>query len=86
MTPIFKVPGMAVRIQSIAATIQPDGSLKLERRLRLKRPARAVVTVWVDSDEGAADVTSARLSQTALAKDWLRAEEDAAWAHLQPGG
>ncbi len=85
MTPIFTVPGMAVRIQSIAATIQPDGSLKLKRRLRLKRPARAVVTVWVDSDEGAADDSSARLSQPALAKDWLRAEEDAAWAHLQPG-
>ena len=25
-----------------------------------------------------------RLSEDALAKDWLRPEEDEAWAHLQP--
>ena len=25
------------------------------------------------------------LSQSALAGEWLKAEEDAAWAHLQPG-
>ncbi len=25
-----------------------------------------------------------RLSETSLAEDWLRPEEDAAWAHLQP--
>jgi hypothetical protein len=85
MPPIFIVPGMTARLQSFAATIQPDGSVKLRRRLRLKHPARAVVTVLLDSDEGAADLSSARLSQPALAKDWLRAEEDAAWAHLQPG-
>ena len=85
MTPISTVPGMAARFQRIEATIQTDGTLKLKHRLRLKRPARAVITVWVDSDGGAADVSSFRLSQPALAKDWLRAEEDAAWAHLQPG-
>ena len=26
-----------------------------------------------------------RLSEDALAKDWLRPEEDEAWVHLQPG-
>jgi hypothetical protein len=25
------------------------------------------------------------LAEPALAEDWLRPEEDAAWAHLQPG-
>ena len=79
------VPGMPARLQSIEATVQPDGSVKLKRRLRLQRPARAIVTVLVESELGAADVSSARLSQPALARDWLRPEEDAAWAHLQPG-
>lgn len=27
---------------------------------------------------------SALLSESALAEDWLKPEEDAAWAHLQP--
>jgi hypothetical protein len=85
MSHVSIVLGMAARLQSIEATIRPDGSVILKRRLRLKRPARAMVTVLVDSDEGAADVSSARLSQPALARDWLRAEEAAAWAHLQPG-
>jgi hypothetical protein len=85
MSSVFIVPGMAARLKSFAATIQPDGSVKLQRRLRLKHPARAVVTVLLDSDEGAADLSSAHLSQPALARDWLRAEEDAAWAHLQQG-
>ena len=26
-----------------------------------------------------------RLSEDALAEDWLRPEEDEAWVHLQPG-
>ncbi len=28
---------------------------------------------------------AALLAQQALAQDWLRREEDEAWAHLQPG-
>ena len=28
---------------------------------------------------------AALLSEAALAEDWNRPEEDAAWAHLQPG-
>lgn len=27
----------------------------------------------------------ALMAESALAKDWLNPEEDAAWAHLQPG-
>ncbi|MCW5547748.1 MAG: hypothetical protein KIT44_02195 [Opitutaceae bacterium] len=76
---------MPPTLQSIEATVQPDGSVRLKRRLRLKRPAKAVLTVLVDSGSPAADHSSAKLSQASLAKDWLRTEEDAAWAHLQPG-
>jgi hypothetical protein len=35
--------------------------------------------------ESDADYESFQLSETALAEDWLRPEEDEAWLHLQPG-
>jgi hypothetical protein len=76
---------MPPTLQSIEATVQPDGSVRLKRRLRLKKPAKAVLTVLVESSRPTADLSGAKLSQTSLAKDWLRSEEDAAWAHLQPG-
>ncbi|MDE2005168.1 MAG: hypothetical protein KGI51_01275 [Rhodospirillales bacterium] len=45
-----------------------------------KLPAgRALLTLLAPLDDGLA------LAEPALAEDWLRPEEDAAWAHLQPG-
>ncbi len=41
---------------------------------------RALLT-WQTS----AEYETMLLSEAALAVDWLRPEEDAAWAHLQPG-
>jgi hypothetical protein len=76
---------MPPTLQSIEATVQTDGSVRLKRRLHLKKPAKAVLTVLVESGQPSIDLSSAKLSQASLAKDWLRAEEDAAWAHLQPG-
>lgn len=76
---------MPPTLQSIEATVQTDGSVRLKRRLHLKKPAKAVLTVLVESGRPSIDLSSAKLSQASLAKDWLRAEEDAAWAHLQPG-
>jgi hypothetical protein len=34
--------------------------------------------------ESPAEPESLQLSETSLREDWLRPEEDAAWAHLQP--
>jgi len=45
-------------------------------------PRRALVTIL---DEAPIIHETALLSEAALAEDWNRAEEDAAWAHLQPG-
>ena len=42
---------------------------------------RALVVIFDDED---ARVDGARLSDTALAQDWARPEEDDAWAPLQP--
>lgn len=43
-------------------------------------PGRALLTLLTSAVDEAL-----YLSESALAEDWLRPEEDAAWAHLQPG-
>lgn len=53
--------------------------MRLKEPIRLAHPCRAIVTIV---DEPAIAET-ARLSEAALAEDWNRAEEDAAWSHLQ---
>lgn len=50
----------------------------LEASAQLPR-GRALLT-WETENEH----EMALLSETALASDWLRPEEDEAWAHLQP--
>lgn len=48
----------------------------------LSRSQRALVTI-LDEDPAPDANETARLSQAALAVDWSRPEEEAAWAHLQ---
>jgi hypothetical protein len=43
-------------------------------------PGRATLSWPTPSDD-----STALLSEPSLAEDWLKPEEDAAWAHLQPG-
>jgi hypothetical protein len=43
-------------------------------------PQGRALLVWQEP----ADRDSLLLSEKALSEDWLRPEEDAAWAHLQP--
>jgi hypothetical protein len=65
------------------AVIDETGNVRLNETLQFAAPRRALVIV-MESDEPAIDET-ALLSEDALAVDWNRPEEDAAWAHLQPG-
>lgn len=66
-------------VQSYEAVIEPDGSIQIDRIIRLEKPHKAIVTILdVPAVE---EITS--LSEKALAEDWLRPEEDEAWAHLQ---
>jgi hypothetical protein len=65
---------------SVEATIEKDGQVRLKEPIRLAHPCRAIVTIV---DEPAIAET-ALLSEPALAEDWNRTEEDAAWSHLQP--
>ena len=49
--------------------------------MRLPAPRRALVTIM---EEAPSINDTTLLSEAALAEDWNRPEEDAAWAHLQP--
>ena len=67
-------------LKTVEATIDEQGNVKLVNPIRLPKPARAFVTIF--SEELHVPET-ALLSEAALAQDWLRPEEDTAWAHLQ---
>ena len=67
-------------LKTVEATIDEQGNVKLLEPIQLRKPLRAFVTIF--SEELNVPAT-ALLSETALADDWLRPEEDAAWAHLQ---
>ena len=69
-------------LEAIEATIEPDGTVRLHEPVTLPIARRALVIILED---GASTSETARLSERALATDWDRAEEDAAWAHLQQG-
>lgn len=68
-------------IRTIEAVIDSQGNVRLLEKVQLPGPRRALVTILDDAPR--ADET-ALLSEPALAADWRRAEEDAAWSHLQP--
>jgi hypothetical protein len=69
-------------MRTVEAIIQPNGEVKLTEPVHVQSPRRALVTI-LEEEPQVHD--AALLSETALAEDWNRPEEDAAWAHLQPG-
>jgi hypothetical protein len=69
-------------LEAVEATIEPDGTVRLHEPVRLAGARRALVIILED---GTSTVETAMLSERALAVDWNRKEEDAAWAHLQRG-
>ena len=69
-------------MKTVEAVIEPNGEVHLVEPIRVQSPRRALVTIL---EEAPIVHDAALLSETALAEDWNRAEEDAAWAYLQPG-
>jgi hypothetical protein len=68
-------------IQTVEAIIDRKGRVRLLGEVLVDSPRRALVT---DLEEPAAvSGEPALLAEAALAVDWLRSEEDAAWSHLQ---
>jgi len=68
--------------QAYEATIDQTGNVRLAEALQLPMPRRALVIILEGEASPASDET-ALLSEEALAVDWNRPEEDAAWAYLQ---
>ena len=66
-------------IQTLEATIEKSGEVHLINPIHLTHSCRAIVTII--EEPGISDTSL--LSQPALAQDWERPEEDAAWSHLQ---
>ena len=69
-------------IRTIEAVVDEQGTVRLKETVRLPAPRRAVVTIFDEDRTGQVD-EAALLSEPALAEDWNRPEEDAAWSHLQ---
>jgi hypothetical protein len=69
-------------IQTVEAIVDERGAVLLLEPVQLDRRHRALVTIL--ADEPAESHETALLSESALAEEWNRPEEDAAWSHLQP--
>lgn len=69
-------------IKTVEAIIDEQGNVRLLEPVQLRASHRALVTILDDAPIVATEET-ALLSESSLAKDWDRPEEDAAWSHLQ---
>lgn len=68
-------------IRTVEAVIDEKGNVRLLEPVQVPATRRALVMIL---DEPGTDVAeTALLSERALAEDWNRPEEDAAWSHLQ---
>ncbi len=68
---------------TVEAVVDDRGNIRLLEDVRLPSGHRALVTVLEESPMLRVAET-ALLSEPALAEDWSRPEEDAAWSHVQP--
>jgi hypothetical protein len=65
-------------IKTVEAVIDEQGNVRLLEPIHPRTACRALVTILEESVS-----ETALLSETALADDWNRPEEDEAWAYLQ---
>jgi hypothetical protein len=70
-------------IRTVEAVIESGGVVRLLEAIPLQGPRRALVTI-LDEEPAVCSNETAFLSEAALAEDWNRPEEDAAWSYLQP--
>ena len=70
-------------IQTVEAVVDNLGRVRLLGAVQVEGLKRALVTVL--DEPASVPGEEALLAEAALAEDWNRPEEDAAWSHLQPG-
>jgi hypothetical protein len=68
-------------IQTVEAIVDAAGRVQLLGEVHVTGPCRALVTIL--DEPAAVPGETALLAEAALAVDWSRPEEDAAWSHLQ---
>jgi hypothetical protein len=69
-------------IRTVEGIIDKDGVVRLIEPVPLPGARRALVTI-LEEEPGRYPNETALLSESALAEDWNRPEEDAAWSYLQ---
>ena len=69
-------------IRTVEAVIDEHGNVRLLEAVRVPGARRALVMIL--DEPGSPIAETALLTEQALAEDWNRPEEDAAWSHLQP--
>ena len=69
-------------LQTLEVEIEANGHLRLLDSAQVLRPGRALLTLLEPLPEPL-DTAACHWAESALAEDWLKPEEDAAWAHLQ---
>ena len=66
---------------TVEAVLDPSGAVRILQPIEILTSRPALVTIL---DEPVGETSEpALLSESALAQDWLRPEEDAAWSYLQ---
>ena len=69
-------------LRTVEAVIDAQGHVQVLEPISLTGARRALVTI-LEEEPGTSMHEAALLSEAALAADWNRPEEDAAWSHLQ---
>jgi hypothetical protein len=69
--------------QTLEAIVDEHGNIRLLETVLLPAGRRVLVTILAEEQIFPIDEVTL-LSEAALAEDWNRPEEDAAWSHLQP--
>jgi hypothetical protein len=69
-------------LRTVEAVIDAQGHVQVLEPISLPGARRALVTI-LEEEPGTSIHETALLSEAALAEDWNRPEEDAAWLHLQ---
>ena len=67
---------------AVEAMIEKDGTVRLLEEIPLAGPRRALVII-LEEEPAVLPNETTLLSEAALAEDWNRPEEDAAWSYLQ---
>lgn len=69
-------------LRTVEAEIDSQGHIRLLEPIHLAGACRALVVI-LEPDDTTDLAETALLTEPALAEDWNRPEEDAAWSHLQ---